>query len=138
MSLFEAIQIVLLAFIAVEIALLRRDMANSRRDASHNPDETGSKGQTINVNVGTPVIGEAGMVAKTVETAPIPVPEPVAEPVVEVPEPIEEPVKISSERVRADAPVRVATSGQIVKKCPSCGMENSSYRTECFNCEKSL
>jgi hypothetical protein len=35
-------------------------------------------------------------------------------------------------------PIKAATSGQMVTKCPKCQSENSSIRDECFNCGAKL
>ena len=133
----DAIQIVLLAFIAIELYLLRRDLPRITRTIPRDSDESGVKGQTINVNVGTPVIAEPAAVSKTVEVVQ-PVEEQKADEIEEKPTIEDERARRAAERSKMDAAVRSTPSGLTVKKCPSCGMENTSYRTECFNCGSAL
>lgn len=104
------------------------------------------EGQTINVNLGQlPVVHEAqaGKIdAEEPPAAKIEAVTPVA-PAEETPEnpPPEEPEPPPPPPPPPPRPapgIRATTSGLTAVKCPACGSENSSYRTECFNCGKSL
>ncbi len=133
---FELPVILLLAFVAVELYLLRADLARLPlllRQAEEKKDSP-----TINVNVGTlapaPVAeevklaeappteeagaGEALEAQAEIEAPPPPPPQP---------EPHRGPITMNQ-----------TASGIVALKCPSCQAENSSYRSECFNCGSAL
>ena len=137
LQLFELVIVAFLAVIAIELLLIHRDLASRPKGVASYNDE--APGQTINVNVGapagtaSPVISvskeldarkdgasdaSAGILAETAAT------------VVEEATTEEAPLA----RPAANQSVRSTSSGLIAKKCPTCGNENSSYRSECFNC----
>ncbi len=102
----------------------------------------GKDGQTINVNLGATGLGTPAAVPQTP-------PEPVAPVLLEstVPIAVEPPIKPEPEpepepapppRPKPIASVSVTAAGIVVVKCPKCGAENSTYRTECFSCEGPL
>lgn len=140
--LLDALAIALLAFIAAELYLLRRDLLWIAGAGSRVSEEAHPKGQTINVNVGAAVSSEPASAAKAAEPLPAPEEEEAkiaAEAEKEKEEAeraaAEERERRAVERARIDSSaVRATPSGLLVKKCPGCGMENTSYRTECFNC----
>lgn len=128
-----------LLFIAAELRTIVRELSERqpfpRKDRE--PREMPTAGQTINVNL-SPVPGVTGGVAPVVTaTAP-------ATPVIKNEEQ-ETQAEIEREeeenRRRAStqaAPARATQSGLFAVKCPHCQAENSSYRSECFNCGKAL
>lgn len=124
-----------LVVIAVELALLLRKIDPRLRPLPDPGWERDKKeGATIHVNVGT--ISASPGSAPTM-TAPEPEPAPPEEQAVaeapaealEAPPP--RPTMVSR---RSDLP----TSGPGVVKCPKCNSENSSFRTECFQCNTPL
>lgn len=127
--------IVLLVIVSVELLLIHRDILYLT--AFRRGGESEGVGQTINVNVGPKD-------ERSPDTAAAEAPPPAA--AVRAAE-----AEIDSGDDRADegsrGPVRtepppaarIATSsGLVAKRCPACGMENSSMRSECFNCGSSL
>lgn len=153
-QLFEALLIALLVLIAVELFILLRALPRLAARLGLPPAEPGAPGQTINVNVGAvPVAGgvpaaSAAADAEKALAAPAPAAGAVAEEPVEA-DPDEAAAREEMEDKRSadmkareeraaspsrQAVARATTSGLIAKKCPACGMDNSTYRTECFNC----
>ncbi len=149
--LFEAGLIALIALVAFELYMIHRDLTQLLSRSPKPLDEAPVKGQTINVNVGTPLAGDLRQ------------PELKPAPQVEGPEPPPTPPEIEKgpdaetlaameEERAADlrtpprpvdrTPIvmglRATESGLIAKKCAKCGMENSNYRSECFNCGANL
>jgi hypothetical protein len=129
-QLLEMVIIAFLVLISVELLLIYREIMRSQMHRKPMKDDTGNSGHTINVTVGAPSSGQAALVVAqdTVHSR-------VSEASLEIaaPESDPEPPK------PAPAPVtRSTSSGLIAKKCPSCGAENSSYRSECFNCNTAL
>jgi len=137
----ELVIIAFLVLISVELLLIHRDlMRHQARLVSHGDEPPG---QTINVNVGSPgnvaavpVVAAQERIEERKEDKPLATmveaseaTQPKIEPV--VPEP-------RSERPSMDTSSRSTSSGLIAKKCPKCSMENSNYRSECFNCGASL
>ncbi|PKL09776.1 MAG: hypothetical protein CVV51_01985 [Spirochaetae bacterium HGW-Spirochaetae-7] len=140
-QLFELVIVAFLAVIAIELLLIHRDLASRQGGGVPYKDEV--PGQTINVNVGTPAgpAGPAISVAHEQDGRKGEAPEvatgPVADTATQVLE-SEPPQDLVPARLSASQSVRSTSSGLIAKKCPSCGMENSSYRSECFNCGGAL
>ena len=140
-QLFELVIVAFLAVITIELLLIHRDLAKRQSGGAPYKDE--APGQTINVNVGAPA-GTAAQVVSVArdqdarkgevsDAAPGSLTEPAA-PVLEETATEEAPPS----RLLANQSVRSTSSGLIAKKCPSCGNENSSYRSECFNCGGAL
>ncbi len=129
-QLLELVIIAFLVLIAVELLLIYREIMRSQMHRKPMKDDTGNSGHTINVTVGAPSPGQAALVVAqdtaqsriSESSLALAAPEPDAEP----PKPVAPPV------------TRSTSSGLIAKKCPSCGAENSSYRSECFNCNTAL
>jgi hypothetical protein len=129
--------LVILAVIAAELAVLIRD--SPRRTSPRSPEkdtrEVPASGQTINVNLSpmqaipqdaiapkkTTVVVAGGEVALGTE--------PAAKRDREEESAAEEQSKIAR---------KAASSAPHAVKCPRCGAENSSYRSECFSCGGSL
>lgn len=133
--LFELPVLLLLAFMAVELYLLRADLARLPfllRQADEKKDSP-----TINVNVGTLAPAPLAEEPKPVEAELKP--EPTVDPIQEVPEEAqpEEPPPLP-EPHRGPITMNQTPSGIVALKCPSCQAENSSYRSECFNCGSAL
>ncbi len=140
-QLFELVIVAFLAVIAVELLLIHRDLAKRQSGGAPYKDE--ATGQTINVNVGAP----AGAVVPVIsvaqdqdarkdggaEAAPGRLANTAAQVLED--EPAQEALPV---RPVANQSIRSTSSGLIAKKCPSCGSENSSYRSECFNCGGAL
>jgi len=143
----ELVIIAFLVLISVELLLIHRDLMRTQGRGVVHGDET--QGQTINVNVGSP----GGVAAVPVTTTQ----ERIEENKDDKPVAIEatdaessssgasgasgaddSPPEPRPQRVPFDPGYRATSSGLIAKKCPSCGSENSSYRSECFNCGSSL
>ncbi|OHD17700.1 MAG: hypothetical protein A2Y38_01105 [Spirochaetes bacterium GWB1_59_5] len=142
-QLLELVIIVFLVVISIELLLIHREVARLQvRGSLYNEDPPG---QTINVNVGTPAVANSAQVSvdrtdpQRVE-APAPVLLAVEEPVKELAlvTPVSLPDEPAPPRPAAGFGYRATSSGLLAKKCPSCGMENSSLRSECFNCGLSL
>jgi len=133
----ELVIIAFLVLISVELLLIHRDLMRHQARLVAHGDEP--PGQTINVNVGAPGSVAAVPVAATQERIddrkdekpPVTMVEAgeVAQPKIEPAVPESRP-----ERPSMDLSSRATSSGLIAKKCPKCSMENSSYRSECFNC----
>ena len=150
LQLFEAILIAFIALVAFELFLIHRDLTRLLLRAPRMPDESAGKGQTINVNVGTPIAADmrpadTKSVVQDGQTESLPQPAP------EIDEETlaamdgerasdmkEEPPPKPVDRSPIVMGLRATESGLVAKKCAKCGMENSSYRTECFNCGSSL
>jgi len=125
-----------LVVIAVELILLRRDIG--RRNSAPRSEREPSEAQVINVNLGAaPQHGAAPgftTVPVSVERlregpdATAPGPAKSGDAADASPEAAPEPPRRS-----APAP-RPTGSGLVAVPCPKCKSENSSYRTECFNC----
>ena len=147
--LFEASLIALIALVAFELYVINRDLTRLLSRSPMPVDEGAVKGQTINVNVGAPLAGEIRPVDQKAltptEGAGALPPEETA--------PDEETLAAMNEERAADlreAPppkpvdrnppmgLRATESGLIAKKCAKCGMENTNYRSECFNCGANL
>ena len=110
-----------------ESRLLRRRLEIGSREKKD--------GQTINVNL-TPVALSEGKTPSAPPESPAK-PEPKKEP--PPPEAEEPPAKPEPPKpIRALGSVTVTPGGAVAIKCPKCGAENSSYRTECFTCGASL
>lgn len=145
-SIFEVVIIAFLLLISVELLLIYREVMRSQihvRETKEETESAGKSGQTINVTVA----GPSGL-------------SPPSPAVVLNPEPVvkdsagtsagtlEAPAsKRNSEDMdnrygqnppspppRSVPSPKPATGNPFAKVCPSCGMENSNYRTECFNC----
>jgi hypothetical protein len=127
---FELVIIAFLVLIAVELLLIYREIMRSQIHRKPPKEDSGGGGQTINVTVGTPSSGQPTLVvaqdatlSKAGENDLATVPqEPEPKPLKPAPPPV----------------TRSTSSGLIAKKCPACGAENSSYRSECFNCNARL
>lgn len=132
---FELPVILLLAFVAVELYLLRADLARLPlllRQAEEKKDSP-----TINVNVGTLAPAPAVEEAKAAEAPPAE--EALPEETVEAPAEIEvEEPPPPPEPHRGQITMNQTASGIVALKCPTCQAENSSYRSECFNCGSPL
>jgi hypothetical protein len=150
LQLFEAVLIAFIALVAFELYLIHRDLSRLLTRAPLPVDESAVKGQTINVNVGTPlaadvrpVEGKQAVQAEEVENVPPPAPEVDEETLAAMEEERaadlrEIPPPKSVDRSPIVIGLRATESGLVAKKCVKCGMENSTYRSECFNCGASL
>jgi len=140
---FELAVIAFLVVISIELLFIQREL--TRRPARGSQYNEDPPGQTINVNVGAPALGTPVSVVpdrieqQSTEASALPLPD-AMEPSTESgtsardlqsPEPVQV-------RPPSGAAYRATSSGLLAKKCPSCGMENSSMRNECFNCGISL
>ncbi len=153
LQLFEALLIAFIALVAFELFLIHRDLTRLLIRTPMKPDESAVKGQTINVNVGAPLSTEV----RPTDTKPqlaIGATEHAETEEPEESEPDEETLKAMDEGraadLREDIPVepverepfvlglRATESGLVAKKCPKCGLENSTYRSECFSCGANL
>ena len=127
--------ILLLLVIAVELSVLiqRFDRFPTRILSRH---ENKKEGPTINVNVGTVSTAPTGSPPSTA-ASPAPDSAPPA-PTSEEPEPEPEPRLPPHRPAMFASPVNRSPSGLGVVECPKCKAENSSFRTECFNCGAKL
>lgn len=98
------------------------------------------EGQTINVNLGASGLGTPKVVTTTPAETSTPALQESAVPLHIEPLPLEEPAPepIPPPKPKPIASVSVTPAGIVVVKCPKCGAENSTYRTECFSCESPL
>jgi hypothetical protein len=144
----QFLQLMIVAFlivISIELLFIHRELA--RRPARGSQYNEDPPGQTINVNVGTPAVAAGSQVSvvpdrtdqQKIEASVLPLSDGMGqakdsgEAARDLPP--DEPVQ---SRPVAGAAYRATSSGLLAKKCPSCGMENSSMRSECFNCGISL
>jgi len=127
----EVLNILELAILAAIAGLLYQLLKESK--LLRRRIETGREkkdGQTINVNLAPVALTEG----KSASLSP-PVKEPEekkeseSEGTDEPAEPLPPPKPL-----RSLGSVTVTTGGAIAIKCPKCGAENSSYRSECFSC----
>lgn len=152
-----ALIVILLAVVALELymVLLRLAHRETGRDPVDNRRDVTASGQTINVNLGTQGVSSVDG-AKTLI---VPSPEVLAAEKERLSteqakkdaeerereaekrkmrEAEEEREREAAERAARAAMRRQTPSGAYAVTCTECGMENSSYRSECFNCGKSL
>ena len=134
--LLVAVVIVLLG-IFWEISVLIRRFDRLSMRLLGRPDK--KEGPTINVTVGT----VSGGVATPVPVAPEKEPEvgPAEDELSEPEEPPEPEPQLPPPPPKTpffSSPVNRAPNGLGVVKCPQCDAENSSFRTECFNCGRKL
>lgn len=126
MNLSELLQTLQVLALAAAVALLYRLVGEFRLLRNRlEADREKKDGQTINVNlspVALPEAKDASALSLRRESEPIREEEPESEPRPEPP-PIQSP-----------GPVRITSGGLGAVKCPKCGAENSTYRSECFNC----
>lgn len=132
---FEVVIVAFLVLISVELLLIYREVLRLQfRDKATREDggAQAGTGQTINVTVagpqGTTSLGPTVAVAQDAAAAVVSH---------EAQDSIGPGGAIDTERQaaarRAEAP-RPSSTNAFARMCPSCGMENSSYRSECFNC----
>jgi len=137
-TVFDFFVLAVLLFIAAELYVISRELFRLSRSlpARMEPKE----GQTINVNLGQlPAAAPSaeGAAAERPEPPPAAIPEPETAAIAE-PEPEPEPPPPPPPPPRPSAGARPTTSGLVALKCPKCQAENSSYRSECFNCGQKL
>ena len=129
---FEVVIVAFLVLISVELLLIYREVFRLQfRDKTIREDSgaQASTGQTINVTVagpqGTTSLGPTVAVAQDAAA---------------VPESRQTQDSVGADNAEKQAATRQAetprpsSTNAFAKMCPSCGMENSSYRSECFNC----
>jgi hypothetical protein len=135
----EALEVLELIALAVIVGLLYQllrecRLLRRRIDAGREKKD----GQTINVNL-TPASLPESKIAPVPQPAKAPEPEKPEEPQEPEEPPLEpEPEPAPPKPIHAFGSVSVTPGGAIAIKCPKCGSENSSYRTECFNCGAAL
>jgi outer membrane biosynthesis protein TonB len=133
---FQIAVLLFLALIALELFLLRTELL--RLPAARQTEEK-KDSPTINVNVGTMPPAQPPRDEAPHEVEAPPVVEEAAPPLaVEPPPPEPEPEPEPPPPVYRPISVKATASGLTVVKCPACQAENSSYRSECFNCGASL
>jgi ribosomal protein L40E len=155
---FQLVIIAFLLLIAIELLLIYRELVHNqvrRSETSVEKEEKSPSGQTINVNVASP----AGLGPQGVPVAPMGIPGVVMNshssqgtgisgntpPQINTGTDAQQTddygsASSSSSRTASRpspvAPAKVANP--FAKVCSACGAENSVYRTECFNCGKSI
>lgn len=129
---FEVVIIAFLVLVSVALLLIYREVLRLQfRDKTIREDSGAptSTGQTINVTVASP---QGGTTTNPVATV---VPESAATVDARAAQ-----SQQAADNVERQAPSRQpeaprpASTNAFARMCPSCGMENSSYRSECFNC----
>lgn len=131
-QLIELVIVAFLALIVVELLLIYREIARGQLYHKLPKEDSNATGQTINVTVGAPQGSQPSVVvAKDAIT------HHEEQPVVQSPDDKVN-LELDNKKPATSIPARTTTSGLVVKKCASCGAENSSYRTECFNCGAAL
>ncbi len=130
---FEVVIVAFLVLVSVELLLIYREVLRLQlRDKPLREDSVAptSTGQTINVTVagppGTASPGPAVAVAQDAAVASREVQDSTG-----AGGAIDAPRQAAARQVEAPRPV---STNAFARLCPSCGMENSSYRNECFNC----
>lgn len=139
-TVFALIALAILLFIAAELYILTRELSRAitlilKKNDIH---ENATPGQTINVNLGAGVqAAQAGTqaIGGSVQTD-----GKIKEADRETPDMEEEAEKKKGfwDRGDEEEPKKATQTGPFAVKCPKCQSENSSYRTECFNCGFSL
>jgi len=130
---FEVVIVAFLVLISVELLLIYREVLRLQfRDKTIREDSGAptSTGQTINVTVAGPQGGTS--LGPTVAVA-----QDAATMATHRPDQAGADGDGSEDRqvpARQAESARPAPSNAFARLCPSCGMENSSYRSECFNC----
>ncbi|MBL8967974.1 MAG: hypothetical protein JNG85_13280 [Spirochaetaceae bacterium] len=141
-TVLASISLALLLVIAIELLVVIRELARLQPAARGEDDK--KEGQTINVNVAALPVQDGSQLAAPLlkplpGAAPVPAPESPAPGPEPAPEPEGEPEPEPPRRhapapAPAPAGAKATTSGQLAVKCPNCQAENSSFRSECFNC----
>jgi hypothetical protein len=135
-----ALIFVTLLAIAVELRFILQEMrsARSRPEPQGGPREIQGAGQTINVNL-SPLsgLGSAVTVGSGVPSTSGSVAAPEARDISSDGSKGEDEIQSEGKDSRP-LQARATPSGAFSVKCPRCEAENSSYRTECFNCGASL
>ena len=127
---------VLLIAMLFELRKIRSSLAQLPTRSTRPSSETTEGRQTVTVNVGA--IGGSESPKVTVnEAAETPAEESAKDSPPEEPLPVEVPEVKPQVRV-ASFFSRPASRGLGAVKCPHCGAENTSFRTECFQCSKPL
>jgi len=135
------LSLVLLIFIAAELYIIARELARTRTALlneykTHETAQTPPSGQTINVNLGTVPSGSSSVTIPGSSTSAISSDGMAegtnAEPGIESKEK-KSPDSVTSENHGKATPVSL-----FAVKCPRCQAENSSYRSECYNCGEVL
>ncbi|GAB1483615.1 hypothetical protein MASR2M78_24310 [Treponema sp.] len=144
-QLFEVILITLLTLIAFILYLVYRELTQLRRFNPGLIAEDRKAAQSITVNVGSTAEKSSIVPVEAVSAIPA------TSQITTAPE-IDEDTRMAMEKARStdrkieaktpERPVastaRPTESGLLAKKCPSCQAENSTYRSECFNCGSNL
>jgi len=136
------LSLVLLIFIAAELYIIARELARTRiallkeyktRETAQNPPPNG---QTINVNLGTAPSGSSSVIIPGSATSAL-FSDTAAEGT-------NAEKSIQSKEIKSPNPdpseihVKATPVSLFAVKCPRCQAENSSYRSECYNCGEAL
>jgi hypothetical protein len=144
---FNIAVIAFLLLIAIELLLIYKELLHHPMRGSSEEDKEvkSASGQTINVNLANPsAINSAGVGMPVILPVGTVQMESAGTPKTAIQkEEREEKTATVQEReapsVYGQRSLRPPPSGNpFAKVCPSCGVENSTYRTECFNCGKPL
>lgn len=135
------LSLVLLIFIAAELYFIARELARTRiallkEYETHENAQPTASGQTINVNLGTVPTGSSSVTIPASATSALSS-ETFTEGINAEPgnqsKEIKSPDAVTSENRGKATPVSL-----FAVKCPRCQAENSSYRSECYNCGEVL
>jgi len=138
----ELLSLLLLVFIAAELSIIARELAQTRiillkERKSHETGQTAASGQTINVNLGTVPSGSSSV------TIPGNSASSVSSESMQDDENSESSAQSKKETKSPDPEmpefhVKATPVSLFAVKCPKCQAENSSYRSECYNCGGAL
>jgi Tfp pilus assembly protein PilN len=133
--------LVLLIFIAAELYIIARELARTRiallkEFKTHETAQSGTSGQTINVNLGTVPAGNSSLTIPGTASAPP------ADAAADENENAEQDAQSKEIKSPDSDPSAIRVKATPVSlfavKCPRCQAENSSYRSECYNCGEKL
>jgi len=136
------LSLILLVFIAVELYFIGRELARTRivlqkEHKTHETAQSTPSGQTINVNLGTVPSGNSSVTIPGTSAAAL---SSDAAPSGTNSEPESQSKKEtkSPDPEDKDRHVKATPVSLFAVKCPRCQAENSSYRSECYNCGEAL
>jgi len=137
----ELLILILLVIIAAELYIIARELTRTRivllkEHKTHETAQTPQTGQTINVNLGTVPSGSSSVTIPGSATSMLS-PDAMAEGT-------NAEQGIQSKEIKSPDPdpseihVKATPVSLFAVKCPRCQAENSSYRSECYNCGGAL
>ena len=138
----ELLALILLVVIAAELSIIARELARTRmvllkEHKSHETAQTSPSGQTINVNLGTVPTASSSVTIPGASPSALPSDTTGTNGNPEQDSKTNKEAK-SSEAEMPEPHVKAMPVSLFAVKCPKCQAENSSYRSECYNCGEKL